>query len=89
MPQPRLHVPLSALAQGQIPDVAPFFGDEGADRVAELARSIDLEERRAAGMLVRDPPYTELPERVRIGQRVAVIRVVQALVLLGWIDPPT
>jgi hypothetical protein len=88
MPRPNLlEVSLPRLANGPIPDVSPFFGDEGADHVAELALLIDQAECSRAGVLRDFTPYQDLPQRTRTGMRVSTIRVVQALVLLGWISP--
>jgi hypothetical protein len=85
-----LHTTLEALAEQTIPDVGPFFGDEGAESVAKLARLIDQAECRRGGVLLRDSrTFEALPERQRTGNKVAVIRVVQALVMLGWIEVPT
>lgn len=82
-----LLVPLPTLAKQTIPDVSPTLGDEGPDQIAELARLIDQEERTRGGMLDSQVPYHELPKRQRLALRVSVIRVVQAMVMLGYIEP--
>jgi hypothetical protein len=83
-----LNLPLETLAR-LAPDVA--VGDEAADSIAALALLISLEQARVASMVV--PPrfarsYSALDEHERAGMRANVRRIIQALVLLGWIEAP-
>jgi len=56
---------------------------ENLDRIAALA----WEMQRKAQMHLT-PPYHSLDERQRESCRTSVRRTVEALILLGWIDPP-
>jgi hypothetical protein len=83
-----LDLPLEALASGPEPSIDNLDAD-AANRIAELARLLAQKSARANGDLAADfRPYLELDEKTRSRMRNGVIRVVQALVLLEYIDPP-
>ena len=89
---PRVWMPGSddALAEMQPPTVALSDGD--LDRIARLALMLTQAELRrnpsaqrfaAPAMAV---PYEERPEAQRAASRTTVVRVLQALTMLGYID---
>jgi hypothetical protein len=91
MAHPELHLPIESLASKSPPDIA--LGRDELERIAHLARALHQHAQRA-GHVVFSPdvdlrPYPELPEAQRIAMRNAVLRVLQSLVMLGWIDLPT
>jgi ABC-type iron transport system FetAB permease component len=64
---------------------------ESADEIAALARIITQVRARKAGIVQDEAharPYEACPPDQREAMRFAVIRVVQALVLLGYIESP-
>ncbi len=84
MPIALPEVPIEQLARAQLPDVN--VGRAQQDRLAALAHEIH---RVHAGRLLTVPPYEELSEEARGACRVGVIRILQALVLDGWIELPS
>ena len=68
-----------------------FISDEDLDRIADLALRMTLSEARAAMLPMTTPnarPYMQRTAVERAAMRAGVSRVVQALVLLGWIEQP-
>jgi len=68
-----------------------FISDEELDRIADLALRMTLQEAKAAllPMYTKNArPYLDRTETERAAMRGGVKRVVQALVLLGWIEQP-
>jgi len=81
-----IELPLEALAKHP-PDVG--MGIEQADRIAALALLIAQERARAAGVVMSPAlavPYAERTADWRAANRATVVHIVQALVLLGWIE---
>jgi hypothetical protein len=81
-----LDVPIEILARNA-PNVG--IGLEEADRIAALALLIAQERARAAGVVMTPAlavPYAERTPDWRAANRATVVHVVQALVLLGWIE---
>jgi len=81
---------LSHLAQQPLPETS--LGPDGADQVAHLA--LMIAQRLAAQHATVIPPhsarpYRERSEQERMAMRIGVLRVLEALVLLGWIDAPS
>ena len=85
MKRPNVHVPLSALAKQKPPDIGLSNG--AADEIACLAYMLAQEELRAVDPLVGRSPWADAPVSSRLKMRAGVVRVVQALVLLGYIEP--
>jgi hypothetical protein len=77
----------AALAKQKPPALANL-PPEATARIAKLAYLITLEEnaRRDAGVL--QPSWHELSDAQRDASCRGVLRVVQAMVLLGWIEAP-
>ena len=73
-------------------DDAPTIalGADALDALAELA--VRLAQRDAETQGVRHPrafiPYRDQPSEARANQRAGVYRVLQALILLGYIEKP-
>lgn len=63
------------------------IGNDSLDDIARLALLISQVDG-CEGLITRAPAYHELPERTRANQRATVLRIVQAMVLLGWIEKP-
>jgi len=61
------------------------IGNDALDDIGRLALLISQEEGCEGLVKV---PYHELPERTRANQRATVLRIIQAMVLLGWIERP-
>lgn len=81
-----LNVPLEALAQND-PDVGL---DSGAlDTIGALALMIAHRHLPPGELNADMRPYLERSPLERARMRTAVLRVVQALVLLGWIERPS
>jgi len=81
---------LAQLAQQFLPETS--LGNDAADQVAHL--SLLIAQRLATeNAAVISPammrPYRERSGSERLAMRQGVLRIVQALVLLGWIDPPS
>jgi hypothetical protein len=79
---------LAALAR-RVPAAFPNFGAEAQRQVAALCVLITLEEARRAGKPVSPlaaRPYEARSVAEREALRVTVLRVMQAMVALGWID---
>jgi hypothetical protein len=67
------------------------ISEEDLDRIADLALRMTLEEAKAAllPMYTQNArPYLDRTSVERAAMRGGVKRVVQALVLLGWIEQP-
>jgi len=66
----------------------PELSKQALDELAELALALAQEDAKGQG--VRHPrafvPYMQQPEEARANQRAGVYRVVQALVMLGYIE---
>lgn len=70
------------------PDLVAFTMED-ARRVARLALLITHEaQRRKHPLDPRGPRWEEFPPERRAAAAAGAFRVVQALMLLGWIDPP-
>ena len=69
---------------------APKLENLGADSLDDIGRLALLisQVEGCESSLVQPVPYHELPERTRANQRATVLRIVQAMVLLGWIEAP-
>jgi hypothetical protein len=69
---------------------APKLENIGADALDDIARLALLisQVEGCESVLARPVQYHELPERTRANQRATVLRIVQAMVLLGWIEAP-
>jgi hypothetical protein len=64
---------------------------EAADEIAALARIITQVRARKVGIIQDERhsrPYESIPPDEREAMRFAVIRVIQALVLLGYLESP-
>jgi hypothetical protein len=68
----------------------PDLSAHALDELAELALMLAQEDAKTQG--VRHPrafiPYREQPAEARANQRAGVYRVLQALVMLGYIEKP-
>jgi len=89
----RLWIPGSEdeLAEMQPPTIA--LSQHDLDRIARLALHLTQAELRrngAAARLNRAPgalvPYEERPEEQRAASRTTIVRILQALTMLGYID---
>jgi hypothetical protein len=70
------------------PELVTFTMDD-ARRIARLAFLITCEaQRRAHPLAPRGPRWEELPPERQAASAAGVVRVLQALMLLGWVDPP-
>jgi hypothetical protein len=69
---------------------APKLENLGADSLDDIGRLALLisQVEGCESALVPPAAYHELPERTRANQRATVLRIVQAMVLLGWIRFP-
>jgi hypothetical protein len=76
---------LEYLSSQPLPPLA--FDETHAEQVAHLALLIAQKGARVLpAQLAR--PFRDRTESERIAMQLGVLRVVQALVLLGWIEPP-
>jgi len=67
---------------------APKLENLSADSLDDIGRlALLISQVEGCEGLVK-VPYHELPERTRANQRATVLRIVQAMVLLGWIEAP-
>jgi hypothetical protein len=87
----RIRPPPPAPSLDALAAIAPDLGLtlEQADEIADLARRITIRRAREAGLVLAPSDaaaYTELPATRRAAMRAGVVRVMEALVLLGWID---
>jgi hypothetical protein len=81
-------VSIEQLAGGELPNVGNIDGYH-LDRIVALARLLSQNLARERGDLGTDlRPFGELDEQTRDRMRGAVVRVLQALVLLGWLEAP-
>jgi len=76
---------LENLARQPLP--AFFVDDEHADQIAHLALLITQVNARVLPAGVARP-FHDRTQNERDAMRMGVYRVIQALVLLGWIEPP-
>jgi hypothetical protein len=83
-----IEVPIESLAKQSPPTIAMSRTD--CDTVAKLAMLLAQESQRAEGQVLAfpHPTYESLTPDTRASMRGGVVRVVQALAMLGWIDPP-
>jgi hypothetical protein len=79
-------VPIEQLARQSPPEVT-LTRDE-RDRIAHLAVALTQESNRRGGSLVSEVPYTQRTDEQRAASRLAVTRIVQAMHMLGYLDPP-
>jgi hypothetical protein len=82
-----LHVPqkpVEALAQEPPPDVT-LTRDE-RDRIAHLALEIAIAENRRGGNLSPVVPYLDRTEDQKAAARLTVVRVIQAMTMLGYLE---
>jgi hypothetical protein len=82
MPQ----VPVEQLSKQAPPDVE--LSREEKDRIAHLALALSQESNRRAGDLSPAVPYFELPEERKAVARQTIVRVIQALKMLDYIEGP-
>jgi hypothetical protein len=83
--KPSIHDEL--LAHADPPAVS--LSIEECDRVARLARRLTQENMRRKGLPLNDAqaaPYEALPAEQRAAMRAGVVRVMQALALLGILE---
>ena len=82
LPKPNVE----ALAQQRPPEVN--IGPDHADEIAYLAHELT---RRALPVVVQatTPSYADLTSVEKQALRIATVRMVQALVMLGWIELPS
>jgi hypothetical protein len=78
--------PIEQLARQPPPEVT--LTREERDRIAHLAMAITQESNRRGGSLIDQVPYPERTEEQRAASRLAVTRIVQAMHMLGYLDPP-
>lgn len=86
MKTPDLHIPVDL---DNVPELA--LSQEQLDAIARTARTIaQRQTRRQRGILTeRDArPYDECTRQERAGMRAGVLRVLQTLVILGYIERP-
>jgi hypothetical protein len=80
--------PIEVLSRERPPDVG--ISREELDRIAALAVALNLEIQKREGILVsglRDEvPYGARPDEVRAASRRTIKRVVEALMILGYIE---
>lgn len=68
---------------------APKLENLGADSLDDIARlALLISQVEGCEGALAKIPYHELPERTRANQRATVLRIAQAMVLLGWIEAP-
>ena len=79
-------VPIETLARQAPPEVT-LTRDE-RDRIAHLALALSQESNRRGGSLVEQVPYPERTEEQRAAARLTVLRILQAMHMLGYLDPP-
>jgi hypothetical protein len=63
---------------------------ESLDRIARLSLALTQAQIARARVVVTAGelvPYDERPDQARANMRAGVVRVIQALILLGYIDP--
>lgn len=80
-------VPVEVLAQQEPPEVG--LSQDAADRVAHLALRLTQVHAQRSQLIVTPAaqrPYHERTEAERAAMRAGVIRVVQALMMLGWTE---
>lgn len=80
-------VPVEELAQLEPPEIG--LSNDAADRIAHLALRLTQVHAQRAQLIVTPAaqrPYHERTEAERAAMRAGVIRVVQALVILGWTE---
>jgi hypothetical protein len=86
----RTDAELDALA-GKGRDLRFNVSEADCDRVADLALRLTREDARRAMLPMSGPnarPYVDRTANERAALRAAVMQVLKALVLLGWIEPP-
>jgi hypothetical protein len=83
---PLLDLPIEQLANEAPPNLA--ISDGELDRIADLAYELARKAQAGAGIIHGMPPYRERTPSSRKTIRDGVKRVVQAMVLLGWIERP-
>jgi len=82
-----LHVPqepIEALAKKEPPPVN--LSRDERDRIAHLALALSQECNRKAGEILPQVPYPERTAAQQAAARLTVVRVVQAMVLLGYLE---
>jgi hypothetical protein len=78
--------PIEQIARDAPPQI--MLSKKERDRIAHLALLISQQENRKAGDLTAQPDYTERPEAYREASRLTVVRVIQAMTMLGYLEKP-
>jgi hypothetical protein len=77
--------PLPELAQDTPPQIT--LTREERDRIAHLAVLIAQAENRRGGDLTIQVPYEERTDEQKAAARLSVIRILQAMMMLGYLEP--